>query len=46
MLSMPFYMTWAVTLKREPLPLPHSLSSLLLRNVVVWFLTHDMKLLK
>ena len=32
-LSMPLYRTWAVTLKREPLPLLHSLSSLLLRNV-------------
>ena len=32
-LSMPLYRTWAVRLQREPLPLPHSLSSLLLRNV-------------
>ena len=27
-LSMPLYRTWAVTSKREPLSLPHSLSSL------------------
>ena len=32
-LSMPLYRTWEVTLKREPLPLPHSLSLVSLRNV-------------
>ena len=32
-LSMALYRTWAVTLKREPVPLPHSLLSLLICNV-------------